>query len=71
MLVLFSPHNMLASSFCLFYCKNARSLKTLSDYQTIMGVWHVVIMMDIEISCKGQCENVSHFLDLVSHTAIV
>ena len=25
--------------------------------------------MDIEISCKGHFEKLSHFLDLVSHTA--
>ena len=56
--------------FCLVYCKNARSLKTLSDYQNIMGAWHVVVMMDIEISCKGQFEKLSHFLDLVSHIVL-
>ena len=33
-----------------------------------MGVRHVVVMMDIEISCKGHCEKSSHFLDHVSHT---
>ena len=26
--------------------------------------------MDIEISCKGHCEKLSHFLDIVSHTVI-
>ena len=33
-----------------------------------MGVWHVVVMMDMEISCKGHCEKSSHFLYHVSHT---
>ena len=28
----------------------------------------MVVMMDMEISCKGHCENLSHFLDHVSHT---
>ena len=28
----------------------------------------MVVIMDIEISCKGQSEKLSHFLDLVSHT---
>ena len=28
----------------------------------------MAVMMVIEISCKGQCEKLSHFLDLVSHT---
>ena len=28
----------------------------------------MVVMMDIEISCKGHCEKLSHFLDHVSHT---
>ena len=28
----------------------------------------MVVMMDIEISCKGHCEKSSHFLDHVSHT---
>ena len=54
--------------FCLFYCKNARSFKAISDYQNIMGVWHVIVLMDREISCKGHCEKLSHFLDHVSHT---
>ena len=27
----------------------------------------MVVMIDIEISCKGQCEILSLFLDLVSH----
>ena len=30
----------------------------------------MVVMTVIEISCKGQCEKLSHFLDLVSHTDI-
>ena len=30
----------------------------------------MVVMMVIEINCKGQCEKLSHFLDLVSHTAL-
>ena len=29
----------------------------------------MVVMMDMEISCKGHCEKLSHFLDNVSHTA--
>ena len=28
----------------------------------------MVVMMDIEISCKGHCEKLSHFLNHVSHT---
>ena len=28
----------------------------------------MVVMMDREISCKGHCEKLSHFLDLVCHT---
>ena len=28
----------------------------------------MVVMMDTEISCKGHCEKLSHFLDHVSHT---
>ena len=28
----------------------------------------MVVMLDIEINCKGQCEKLSHFLDLASHT---
>ena len=28
----------------------------------------MVVMMDMEISCKGHCEKLSHFLDHVSHT---
>ena len=35
-----------------------------------MVVWHVVVMMDIKISCKGHCEKLSHFLDHVSHTEV-
>ena len=31
----------------------------------------MVVMMDMEISCKGHCEKSSHFLDHVSHTAEV
>ena len=31
----------------------------------------MVVMMDIEISCKGHCEKLSHFLDHVSHTVWV
>ena len=27
----------------------------------------MVVMMDREISCKGHCEKLSHFLDHVSH----
>ena len=27
----------------------------------------MLVMMDIEISCKGYCEKLSHFLDHVSH----
>ena len=57
------------SRICIFYCKNAKSLKT--DYQNILGVWHFVVMMDIEISCKGHCEKLSHFQALVSHTVWV
>ena len=30
----------------------------------------MVVMMDMEISCKGHCEKLSHFLDDVSHTVI-
>ena len=30
----------------------------------------MVVMMDIEISCKGHCEKLSHFLDHVSHTVL-
>ena len=30
----------------------------------------MVIMMDREISCKGHCEKLSHFLDLVCHTDV-
>ena len=29
----------------------------------------MVVMMDVEISCKGHYEKLSHFLDHVSHTA--
>ena len=28
----------------------------------------MVVMMEMEISCKGHCEKLSHFLDHVSHT---
>ena len=28
----------------------------------------MVVMMDMEISCKGHCEKSSHFQDHVSHT---
>ena len=28
----------------------------------------MVVMMDMEIRCKGHCEKLSHFLDHVSHT---
>ena len=28
----------------------------------------MVVMMAIEISCKGHCEKLSHFLDHVSQT---
>ena len=28
----------------------------------------MVVMMDMEISCKGHCEKLSHFLDHMSHT---
>ena len=31
----------------------------------------MVVMMDREISCKGHCEKLSHFLDHVSHTGRV
>ena len=31
----------------------------------------MVVMMDIEISCKGHCEKLSHFLDHVSHTELL
>ena len=30
----------------------------------------MVVMMDIEISCKGHCEKLSHFLDHVRHTVV-
>ena len=30
----------------------------------------MVVMMDMEISCKGHCEKLSHFLNHVSHTVI-
>ena len=49
----------------------ARSLKTLSDYQYIMGVWRVVVMMDIDIICKGHCETSPHFLDHVTRIVYV
>ena len=41
-------------SISLSYCKDSRSLKTISDYQNIIGIWHVVVMMDMEICCNGQ-----------------
>ena len=73
-----TPYDAQASSaltalIVLSYCKNARSLKTLADYQNIMGVWHVVAMMDIGVNYmyKGQCEKLSHLLDLVSHTELL
>ena len=28
----------------------------------------MVVMMEMEISCKGHCEKLSHFLDHMSHT---
>ena len=28
----------------------------------------MLVLMDMEISCKGHCEKLSHFLDHVSHT---
>ena len=31
----------------------------------------MVVMMDMEISFKGHCEKLSHFLDHVSHTVEV
>ena len=31
----------------------------------------MVVMMDMEISCKGHCEKLSHFLDHVSHTVLL
>ena len=31
----------------------------------------MAVMMDMEISCKGHCEKLSHFLDHVSHTALI
>ena len=30
----------------------------------------MVVMMDMEISCKGHCEKLSHFLNHVSHTEL-
>ena len=30
----------------------------------------MVVMMDMEITCKGHCEILSHFLDHVSHTVM-
>ena len=30
----------------------------------------MVVMMDREISCKGHCEKLSHFLDHMSHTVL-
>ena len=30
----------------------------------------MVVMMDMEISCKGHCEKLSHFLEHVSHTVV-
>ena len=31
----------------------------------------MVVMMEMEISCKGHCEKLSHFLDHVSHTVLL
>ena len=31
----------------------------------------MVVMMDMEICCKGHCEKLSHFLDHVSHTVLL
>ena len=28
----------------------------------------MIVMMDMEINCKGHCEKLSHFLDHVGHT---
>ena len=33
-----------------------------------MEVWHVVVMMDMEINQKGHREKLSHFPDFVNHT---
>ena len=30
----------------------------------------MVVMMEIERSCKGHCEKLSHFVDHVSHTVL-
>ena len=30
----------------------------------------MIVLMDREISCKGHCEKLSHFLDHVSHTVL-
>ena len=61
---------VVSAEFVYFAAKmQKKSLET--DYQNILGVWHVVVMMDIEISCKGHCEKLSHFQALVSHTVWV
>ena len=31
----------------------------------------MVVMMNMEISCKGHCEKLSHFLDHMSHTVLI
>ena len=49
--------------FVHFSARVARSLKTISDYQNIMGVWHVVVKRQY---CKGHYDNLSHFLDNLS-----
>ena len=65
-LILASKYVCSLSSICLFYCKKERrSLEAKSDNQNVIGVWHEI---DIEIRCKGHCEKLSGFLDLVSHT---
>ena len=30
----------------------------------------MLVLIDMEISCKGHCEKLSHFLDHVSHTVL-
>ena len=30
----------------------------------------LIVLMDIETSCKGHCEKLSHFLDLATHTVV-
>ena len=49
-------------------CKKVESLNRLSKYYWSLACGPV--MMDREISCKGHCEKLSHFLDHVSHTVI-